>query len=166
MCGIHGIYHFDGQGVAPGELSTMGNVTRHRGPDDEGMHIDGACGIAMRRLSIIDLAQGHQPLSNQNQTLWLVCNGEIYNYRELRQELVAKGYHFKTGSDSEVLLHLYDAEGDNFVLRLNGMFGFALWDGTRRRLLIGRDRFGIKPLYVMQDGQRLAFSTEAKALLS
>lgn len=166
MCGIHGIYHFDGQGVAPGELSTMGNVTRHRGPDDEGMHIDGACGIAMRRLSIIDLAQGHQPLSNQNQTLWLVCNGEIYNYRELRQELVAKGYHFKTGSDSEVLLHLYEAEGDNFVLRLNGMFGFALWDGTRRRLLIGRDRFGIKPLYVMQDGQRLAFSTEAKALLT
>jgi asparagine synthase (glutamine-hydrolysing) len=144
----------------------MGNVTRHRGPDDEGMHIDGSCGIAMRRLSIIDLAGGHQPLSNLDQTLWLVCNGEIYNYRELRTELQAKGYHFKTGSDSEVLLHLYDAEGDDFVLRLNGMFDFALWDVRRRRLLIGRDRIGVKPLYVMQDMRRLAFATEAKALLA
>ena len=166
MCGIHGIYRFDGQGVAPELLSAMGTVTQHRGPDDEGMHIDGACGIAMRRLSIIDLAGGHQPLSNVDQTLWLVCNGEIYNYRELRTELQAKGYHFKTGSDSEVLLHLYDAEGDDFVLRLNGMFDFALWDVRRRRLLIGRDRLGVKPLYVLQDGQRLAFATEAKALLA
>lgn len=166
MCGIHGIYQFDGHAVAPETLSVMGNVTRHRGPDDEGMHIDGSCGIAMRRLSIIDLAGGHQPLSNVDQTLWLVCNGEIYNYRELRAELQAKGYHFKTGSDSEVLLHLYDAEGDDFVLRLNGMFDFALWDVRRRRLLIGRDRIGVKPLYVMQDGQRLAFATEAKALLA
>lgn len=144
----------------------MGNITRHRGPDDEGMHIDGPCGIAMRRLSIIDLAGGHQPLSNTDQTLWLVCNGEIYNYRELRTELQAKGYHFKTGSDSEVLLHLYDAEGDDFVLRLNGMFDFALWDARRRRLLIGRDRLGVKPLYIRQDTQGLAFATEAKALLA
>jgi len=166
MCGIHGIYRFDQQAVAPALLSAMGNVTRHRGPDDEGMHIDGACGIAMRRLSIIDLAGGHQPLSNADDTLWLVCNGEIYNYRELRAELQAKGYHFKTSSDSEVLLHLYHAEGDDFVLRLNGMFDFALWDARRSRLLIGRDRLGVKPLYVMQDGQRLAFATEAKALLA
>ena len=166
MCGIHGIYRLDGQAVEPSLLSAMGNVTRHRGPDDEGMHIDGACGIAMRRLSIIDLAGGHQPLSNHDGSLWLVCNGEIYNYRELRVELQAKGYHFKTGSDSEVLLHLYDAEGDEFVHRLNGMFDFALWDARRRRLLIGRDRIGVKPLYVLQDGQRLAFATEAKALLA
>ncbi len=166
MCGIHGIVRMDGQPVLPGELSAMGNVTTHRGPDDEGMHIDGACGIAMRRLSIIDLAGGHQPLSNQEQTIWLVCNGEIYNYRELRAELQAKGYQFKTGSDSEVLIHLYHAEGDEFVHRLNGMFDFALWDARRRRLLIGRDRLGVKPLYVMQDGQRLAFATEAKALLT
>lgn len=166
MCGIHGIYRFDGRGIAPGLLSAMGNVTRHRGPDDEGMHIDGPCGIAMRRLSIIDLAGGHQPLSNVDQTLWLVCNGEIYNYRELRAELQAKGYQFKTGSDSEVLLHLYDAEGDDFVRRLNGMFDFALWDARRRRLLLGRDRLGVKPLYLMQDGQQLAFATEAKALLA
>ncbi len=166
MCGIHGIYRFDGHGVAPAMLSAMGDMTRHRGPDDEGLHIDGPCGIAMRRLSIIDLAGGHQPLSNVEQTLWLVCNGEIYNYRELRAELQAKGYQFKTHSDSEVLLHLYDAEGDDFVLRLNGMFDFALWDTRRRRLLLGRDRLGVKPLYVMQDGQRLAFATEAKALLA
>ena len=166
MCGIHGIYRLDGQDVPPQMLNAMGNVTTHRGPDDEGMHIDGPCGIAMRRLSIIDLAGGHQPLSNVAQTLWLVCNGEIFNYRELRSELQANGYHFKTESDSEVLLHLYDAEGDEFVHRLNGMFDFALWDAPRRRLLIGRDRLGVKPLYVMHDGNRLAFATEAKALLT
>jgi len=166
MCGIHGIYQLDGQAVAPGLLSAMGNVTSHRGPDDEGMHIDGGCGIAMRRLSIIDLAGGHQPLSNVDQTVWLVCNGEIYNHRELRDELQAKGHQFKTGSDSEVLIHLYVEEGDDFVHRLNGMFDFALWDTRRRRLLIGRDRLGVKPLYVLQDGRRLAFSTEAKALLT
>ncbi len=166
MCGIHGIIRFDGLSVEAGLLSAMGQLTQHRGPDDEGMHIDGPCGIAMRRLSIIDLAGGHQPLSNADQTLWLVCNGEIYNFRELRAELEAKGYHFKTGSDSEVLLYLYEAEGDDFVHRLNGMFDFALWDARRQRLLIGRDRLGVKPLYVLQDGQRLAFATEAKALLA
>lgn len=166
MCGIHGIYRLDGQAVPAQMLSAMGDVTTHRGPDDEGMHIDGACGIAMRRLSIIDVAGGHQPLSNREQTIWVVCNGEIYNYRELREELRAKGYSFKTGSDSEVLIHLYHAEGDDFVHRLNGMFDFALWDARRRRLLIGRDRLGVKPLYVLQDGTRLAFATEAKALLT
>ena len=166
MCGIHGIYRLDGKTVPPPMLSAMGNVTRHRGPDDEGMHIDGPCGIAMRRLSIIDLAGGHQPLSNVDQTIWLVCNGEIYNFRELRCELEAKGHRFKTSSDSEVLIHLYAAEGDAFVHRLNGMFDFALWDVRRRRLLIGRDRLGVKPLYVLQDDTRLAFATEAKALLA
>ncbi|MES2946902.1 MAG: asparagine synthase (glutamine-hydrolyzing) [Pseudomonadota bacterium] len=165
MCGIHGIYRSDSTGVDPDMLTAMGDVTRHRGPDDAGMHLDGPCGIAMRRLSVIDLATGQQPLSNIAQTLWLVCNGEIYNYRALRAELQAKGYQFKTASDCEVLLHLYEAEGDDFVLRLNGMFAFALWDARRNRLLIGRDRLGIKPLYVMQDAQQLAFSTEAKALL-
>ncbi len=166
MCGIHGIHRLDGQGVAPETLSAMGDITRHRGPDDEGMHIDGHCGIAMRRLSIIDLSGGHQPLSNSDGSLWLVCNGEIYNYRELRDELRALGHAFKTGSDSEVLLHGYAAWGDDVVLRLNGMFDFALWDARRRRLLIGRDRLGVKPLYVLHDATRLAFATEAKALLA
>ncbi|ODV00717.1 MAG: asparagine synthase (glutamine-hydrolyzing) [Rubrivivax sp. SCN 70-15] len=165
MCGIHGLIHLDGAPVAPALLSAMGDLTRHRGPDDEGLHVDGNCGIAMRRLSIIDVAGGHQPLSNADDTLWLVCNGEIYNYRELRAELQAQGYRFKTASDSEVLLHGYAAWGDDVVQRLNGMFDFALWDARRRRLLIGRDRLGVKPLYVLQDGRRLAFATEAKALL-
>ena len=165
MCGIHGLVHLDGSPVEPRLLSAMGDVTTHRGPDDEGMHIDGAAGIAMRRLSIIDLAGGHQPLSNAEGTLWLVCNGEIYNYRELRSALQAQGHVFKTGSDSEVLLHGYAQEGDAYVQRLNGMFDFALWDARRKRLLIGRDRIGVKPLYVAQDARRLAFATEAKALL-
>jgi asparagine synthase (glutamine-hydrolysing) len=165
MCGIHGIVNLDGQPVLPALLTRMGDVTTHRGPDDEGQHIDGNAGIAMRRLSIIDLAGGHQPLSNVDGTLWLVCNGEIYNYRELRSELQTKGHQFKTGSDSETLLHGYAEWGDDVVKHLNGMFDFALWDARRRRLLIGRDRLGVKPLYVMQDGARLAFATEAKALL-
>jgi asparagine synthase (glutamine-hydrolysing) len=165
VCGIHGIYRFDGARPAASMLTAMGGRTRHRGPDDSGMHIDGRCGIAMRRLSIIDLEGGHQPLSNADGTLWLVCNGEIYNFRELRAELQSKGYVFKTGSDCEVVLNLYHAQGDEFVHRLNGMFDFALWDARRQRLLIGRDRLGIKPLYVLQDGMQLAFASEAKALL-
>lgn len=165
MCGIHGILNFDGVPVAPQLLSAMGRVTAHRGPDDEGMHVDGACGIGMRRLSIIDLAGGHQPLSNHDETLWLVCNGEIYNFRELRAELQGRGHRFKTGSDCEVILHAYAEYGDEFVRRLNGMFAFALWDARRRRLIIGRDRLGIKPLYLRQSGAQLAFATEAKALL-
>jgi asparagine synthase (glutamine-hydrolysing) len=166
MCGVHGLIHLDARPVAPALLAAMGDATRHRGPDDAGWHVDGACGIGMRRLSIIDLAGGHQPLSNADGTIWLVCNGEIYNYRELRAELQARGVRFKTETDVEVMLHLYEAEGDRFVQRLNGMFAFALWDARQRRLLIGRDRLGIKPLYVARDAKRVAFSTEAKALLT
>ena len=165
MCGIHGLIHLDGKPVEPRWLSAMGDVTTHRGPDDEGQHVDGVCGIAMRRLSIIDLSGGHQPISNADGTLTLVCNGEIYNYRELRTELQALGHRFKTASDSETLLHGYAQWGDEVVQHLNGMFDFALWDACRRRLLIGRDRLGVKPLYVLQEGHRLAFATEAKALL-
>lgn len=167
MCGIHGLYRFDGARVDAATLSAMGDVTRHRGPDDEGRHIEpsGRCGIGMRRLSIIDLAGGHQPISNADDSLWAVCNGEIYNFRELRAELQARGYRFKTGSDSEVLLHLYDELGDAFVDRLDGMFNFALWDERRKRLLIGRDPLGVKPLYVHRSATMLAFATEAKALL-
>lgn len=166
MCGIHGIFRFDGQAADPAQLATMGDITRHRGPDAAGQHVDGPCGIAMRRLSVIDLAGGNQPLCSADGTRWLVCNGEIYNYRALRTELQAQGYHFKTASDSEVLLHLYDAEGASCVRRLNGMFAFALWDARSRCLLLGRDRLGIKPLYVMHTPGWLAFSTEAKALLT
>ncbi|MBL8326182.1 MAG: asparagine synthase (glutamine-hydrolyzing) [Rubrivivax sp.] len=165
MCGIHGLIHLDGAPVEPRWLTAMGDATAHRGPDDEGQHIDGACGIAMRRLSIIDLAGGHQPISNADGTLTIVCNGEIYNYRELRAQLQSLGHRFKTHSDSETLLHGYAQWGDAVVEHLNGMFDFALWDARRQRLLIGRDRLGVKPLYVLQDSRRVAFATEAKALL-
>ena len=165
MCGIHGLYAFDGSAPSRATLSVMGDLTRHRGPDDFGAHIDGPCGIAMRRLSIIDLAGGHQPLTNEDGTLWLVANGEIYNYRELSHELAAQGHRLRTASDCETLLHLYEQHGDDFLARVNGMFAFALWDARRRRLLIGRDRLGIKPLYVWNDGKRLVFASEAKAIL-
>ena len=166
MCGIYGIVDLRGAPVDGSLLAGMGAVTRHRGPDDLGSHVDGECAIGMTRLSIIDLAGGHQPIPNEDETLWLVCNGEIYNFRELRGELEAAGHRFRTGSDSEILLHAYEQWGDGFVARLNGMFGFALWDGARRRLLVGRDRLGIKPIYVYEDGRRLVFATEAKAILT
>ena len=165
MCGIYGIIQLDGTPADPALLPRMGRVTMHRGPDDEGMHADGPCAIGMRRLSIIDLAGGHQPISSQDGRVWLVCNGEIYNFRELRRDLEARGHTFKTNSDSEVVLYAYVEYGDSFVERLNGMFGFALWDGVRRRLLVGRDRLGIKPLYLADNGRQLAFASEAKALL-
>lgn len=166
MCGIYGIIDLSGAPVDGALLEAMGGVTRHRGPDDLGAHVDGACAIGMTRLSIIDLAGGHQPIANEDETAWLVCNGEIYNFRELRRELEAAGHRFRTHSDSEVLLHGYEQWGDAVVERLNGMFGFALWDARRRRLLVGRDRLGIKPIYVHQDGRRLVFATEAKAILT
>src|SRR5262245_41710163 len=119
----------------------------------------------MRRLSIIDLAGGHQPLANAEGTLWLVANGEIYNFRELRRDLEARGHRFKTGSDCETILHLYAEHGEDFARYLNGMYAFALWDARRRRLVIGRDRLGIKPLYVHNDGKQLVFASEAKAIL-
>jgi asparagine synthase (glutamine-hydrolysing) len=166
MCGIHGLYQLSGAPAQRGHLSAMGQVTLHRGPDDEGAHLDGRCGIGMRRLSIIDLAGGHQPLSTADGRLWLVCNGEIYNFRGLRDALHRRGHQFRTGSDCEVLLHLYREHGDAFVQHLNGMFAFALWDAARGRLLIGRDRLGIKPLYLQVTRERLAFASEAKALLA
>jgi asparagine synthase (glutamine-hydrolysing) len=166
MCGIFGLLNLDGSPAERAALQAMARVSVHRGPDDEGFHIDGACGIGMRRLSIIDLAGGHQPLSSADGSLVLVCNGEIYNFRELRRELEALGHRFATGSDSEALLHGYAQWGDDVVQRLNGMFGFALWDARRGRLVIGRDRLGIKPLYLYRDARRLAFASEAKALLA
>jgi asparagine synthase (glutamine-hydrolysing) len=165
VCGIHGFFDFSGASADPWLMSAMGRVTSHRGPDDEGHHADGPCVIGMRRLSIIDLSGGHQPIGSADGTRWVVCNGEIYNFRELRRELEAKGHRFRTNSDTEVVLHAYAEHGDAFVERLNGMFGFALWDARKRRLLIGRDRLGIKPIYYLSDGKRLAFASEAKALL-
>ena len=166
MCGIHGIIRLRG-GPAPSAevLERMGRVTAHRGPDDEGRHVSDGVAFGMRRLSIIDLAGGHQPISNHDDTVWVVCNGEVYNFRELRAQLEAKGHRFKTKSDTEVVLYAYIEWGDAFVDRLRGMYGFAIWDAPRRRLLVARDRLGIKPLYYYNDGQRLIFASEAKAIL-
>ena len=165
MCGIHGFFQLDGTRANPEWLAKMGRVTVHRGPDDAGAYADGPCAIGMRRLAIIDLAGGHQPIANHDGSLVVVCNGEIYNYRELRRELQAAGHVFKTESDTEVVLHAYAQWGERFVERLNGMFGFALWDARRQTLFVGRDRLGIKPIYWLADGKRVAFASEAKALL-
>ncbi len=168
MCGICGVFLLDPSDSADrGLLERMNRTMVHRGPDDEGYFASGPVGLAMRRLSIIDLQSGKQPISNEDESIWIVFNGEIYNYRELRQELLAKGHVFRTHSDTEVIVHLYEDMGDDCVCRLNGMFGFALWDATRRRLLLARDRLGIKPLfYSFQEGKHLLFGSEIKAVLA
>jgi len=166
MCGIYGMLHLDGAPAAADALRPMARLTVHRGPDDEGVYADGPLAFGMRRLSIIDVAGGHQPLSNEDGTLSLIANGEIYNYQALRSELTAQGHRFRTASDCETIVHLYEQHGDAFVERLNGMFAFALWDARRQRLLLGRDRLGIKPLYLWNDGRRLIFASEAKAILA
>src|SRR6266513_5401960 len=166
MCGIYGLLPLQSDAPSVGALRRMAHVTLHRGPDDEGQYHDPHIALGMRRLSIIDVAGGHQPISNEDDTVHVVCNGEIYNYRELAADLARRGHRFRTQSDTEVLVHLYEEHGDSFVTRLNGMFAFALWDGRRQRLLLGRDRVGIKPLYYRLDGRGLTFASEAKAILA
>jgi asparagine synthase (glutamine-hydrolysing) len=138
---------------------------RHRGPDDEGHFVEGDAGLGMRRLSIIDVVGGHQPIANEDGSLLIVFNGEIYNYRALRDQLLGRGHQFRTGSDTEVILHLFEDEGPQCLQRLNGMWGIAIWDRTRRRLFLARDRLGVKPLYYRQHGSGLMFASEMKALL-
>ncbi|MCZ2078913.1 MAG: asparagine synthase (glutamine-hydrolyzing) [Bryobacterales bacterium] len=163
MCGIAGYFSLE-QPAGLALVKAMCNEIRHRGPDDEGFHIDGGCAIGMRRLSIIDLATGHQPISNETGSVRVVLNGELYNYRELREELVLRGHRFSTQSDTEVLVHLYEAEGLEGLNRLRGMFAFALWDAAERRLVLARDRFGKKPLYYAVLPHGLYFASELKCL--
>jgi asparagine synthase (glutamine-hydrolysing) len=166
MCGIAGMLLSDPSARASADLlSAMLCSLRHRGPDDEGRHVDGPVAIGMRRLSIIDLATGHQPIHNEDGSLWVVCNGEIYNFPQLRRELEARGHLFTTHSDTEVIVHLYEDFGDDFVDHLAGMFAIALWDARRRRLVLARDRLGIKPLYYHDGAHRIVFGSEIKALL-
>jgi len=141
---------------------------RHRGPDDEGIHTDdsSAVSIGIRRLSIMDVSGGHQPLCNEDRSVWVVCNGEIYNHPELRARLRASGHTFATGSDTEVLVHLYEEYGDELVHALDGMFAFALWDERRARLLLARDRFGEKPLFLRERGGELTFASELSSLVA
>jgi asparagine synthase (glutamine-hydrolysing) len=163
MCGICGLASSNGS-ADPERVAAMSATLAHRGPDSFGEFDDGTVALAARRLSIIDLETGDQPIANENGTLQVIQNGEIYNYRELRGELERAGHRFRTHGDTEVLVHLYEEHGDRFAERLRGMFAIAIWDAPRRRLVLARDRFGIKPLYYRQQAGELAFASELRAL--
>ncbi len=166
MCGIFGVLGLSGAPLPSGNLmKLMGDAIVHRGPDDAGAFTEGCVQFGMRRLSIIDVSGGHQPIANEDGTVVVVCNGEIYNFRELRRDLEQAGHRFATHSDSEVVVHLYEQHGDAFLGMLDGMFGLALWDRTRRRLIVARDGLGIKPIYFGSRNGNLFFASEAKSLL-
>src|SRR5918992_338954 len=162
MCGICGAVSATAP-VDADRVAAMSATLVHRGPDSFGEFTDGSAALAARRLSIIDLETGDQPIANEDGTLHVVQNGEIYNYRELRHQLERAGHSFRTRGDTEVLLHLYEEHGEAFAERLRGMFAVAIWDARRRRLVLARDRFGIKPLYYRDDGDELAFASELRA---
>src|SRR5262245_11926600 len=167
MCGIAGILKFDAAGRAEEDrLVRMRDVIRHRGPDGEGLIVDGRAGLAHRRLAIIDIAGGQQPMCNEDGSVWIVFNGEIYNHAELRSGLESRGHRYRTRSDTETILHLYEEEGEGVVDGLHGMFAFAIWDRGRDRLLLARDRLGIKPLYYARTETELLFGSEIKAVLA
>src|SRR5271157_872514 len=165
MCGICGVFNFGtGEPADPVALKRATDVMVHRGPDDEGFHLDGALGLGNRRLSIIDLPGGHQPIANEDESVWITFNGEIYNYRDLRPDLLAQGHRFRTNSDTETILHLYEEYDLSFLDHLRGMFAFAIWDNHKRRLLLARDRLGVKPLFYRLEPGRLAFASELRTL--
>jgi asparagine synthase (glutamine-hydrolysing) len=167
MCGIAGVFYREAdRPVDANVLQAMAASIAHRGPDAEGFYREAGLGLAHRRLSILDLVSGNQPLSNEDGSIQVVFNGEIYNFQELRKDLEGRGYRFRTRTDTEVLVHLYAEEGEDFVRRLRGMFAFALWDRSRGRLLLARDRLGIKPFYLYRDGEKLLFGSELKAILA
>lgn len=167
MCGICGKLMFDGQAtVSPQLVRAMADTIQHRGPDDEGYYVSGPIGLGFRRLSIIDLQSGHQPLSNEDGTMWIVFNGEIYNYQELRAFLLDRGHAFKTNTDTEVIVHLYEELGPECLHKLRGMFGFAIWDENSKTLFLARDRVGIKPVYYHVSDTSLIFASEMKAILA
>ena len=167
MCGIAGVLYADRRRpVKTGVLKAMGDAIAHRGPDAEGFWIDPGLGLVHRRLSIIDLGGGDQPIGNEDGSVQVVFNGEIYNYLDLRVDLEKRGHRFRTSSDTEVLVHLYEEHGDSLVERLRGMFAFAIWDRKRRQLVLARDRVGIKPLYLYRDHEKLIFGSELKAILA
>lgn len=163
MCGIAGYLLRDGP-AREETVRAMCSQIRHRGPDDEGVYVNGGCAIGMRRLSIIDLSTGHQPVSNEDGSVWVVFNGEIYNYQELRADLIARGHRFRTNSDTETLVHLYEDKGADGLNLLRGMFAFCIWDERERKLLLARDRFGKKPLYYAALPEGLYFGSELKCL--
>jgi asparagine synthase (glutamine-hydrolysing) len=167
MCGICGVVDFAREDATTSlALATMNRTLLHRGPDEEGTHCSKHAALAMHRLRVIDPAGGRQPLANEGETVWVVFNGEIYNFRELRADLVRRGHAFRTRSDTEVIVHAYEEFGEGCLDRLHGMFAFAVWDTRSRRLFLARDRLGIKPLHYWAVGDRIAFASEIKALLT
>jgi asparagine synthase (glutamine-hydrolysing) len=166
MCGIAGWLSLDGSPVDRVVVERMTRLLVHRGPDDEGFYYDPHVALAQRRLSIIDVEGGHQPLANEDGTVWVTYNGEIYNFPELMSDLAQRGHRFRTRADTEVIVHAYEEYGADCLTRLNGMFAFALWDQRARRLVLARDPFGIKPLYVWRTAGRLLFASEIKAFLA
>ena len=166
MCGICGVFQFSGMTVAESRLQNMMAAIRHRGPDGSGMFLRGPIGLGHLRLSIIDTSElGEQPMATSDGKLWITFNGEIYNFRELRTKLEQQGEAFRSNSDTEVLIRLYERNGVDCLRDLSGMFAFAIWDENKQELFIARDRFGIKPLYYFQDTKRLVFASEIKAIL-
>src|SRR5579859_6870832 len=167
MCGICGVFFQNRDWRVPGDvLARMNRQIVHRGPDDEGFFIEENVGLAMRRLSIIDVKSGHQPLANENRDIWIVYNGEIYNHAELRTDLEAKGHQYRTHSDTETIVHLYEEYGRDCVKHLRGMFAFVIWDRRKRQLFAARDRLGIKPFYYRWDGKSFLFGSEIKTILA
>ncbi len=166
MCGICGVVHTNySDRVEENQIRRMTDAIVHRGPDDEGIYVKPEVGLGMRRLSIIDLVTGKQPISNERGDIWIVFNGEIYNHQELRKDLIAKGHRFATKADTESIVHAYEEYGENCVEKLNGMFAFAIWDERKKTLFLARDRIGIKPLYYIFDKKRLIFGSEIKSIL-
>ena len=164
MCGITGQFNFHRREPVHREtIVRMTHTIAHRGPDDEGFFI-GPVGLGFRRLSIIDLAGGHQPMSDAEETVWMILNGEIYNYKELRAELEGRGYQFRTGSDTEVIIHGYKEWGTDVLNHLNGMFGLAIWDVMKKRLVVARDAMGIKLIYYRVANGKLKFGSEIRPL--
>lgn len=166
MCGIAGLMYFSDREPSVDILKRMTDIIEHRGPDDSGFWTDPGIGLGFRRLSIIDLQEGHQPLANEDDSVWIVFNGEIYNYKELRRQLEHKGHQFRTQSDTEVIVHLYEEYGRDCVKMLRGMFGFVIWDRRKRLLFGARDHFGIKPFYYCSTPERFVFGSEIKSLLA
>ncbi|MFL5732340.1 MAG: asparagine synthase (glutamine-hydrolyzing) [Chloroflexia bacterium] len=166
MCGIAGVYERYPIEPEPSLLAAMLHVERHRGPESAGLYLGEHIGLGHDRLSIIDLTGGLQPICNEDGTLWIICNGEVFNYVELREELQTRGHRFRTGSDTEVILHLYEESGPECLQRLNGQYAIALWDARKRLLLLARDRLGIRPLFYTQVGDTLLFASEIKALFA
>jgi asparagine synthase (glutamine-hydrolysing) len=167
MCGICGIFEpRRDTAIEQAAVKKMADTIRHRGPDDDGYYCAPGVGLGFRRLAIIDLEGGHQPLSNEDESIWIVFNGEIYNFEELNRRYLSSGHRFRTRSDTETIVHLYEELGEACFAELRGMFGLALWDGRKKKLLLARDPVGKKPLFYSWDGQRLLFGSEIKALLA